>query len=189
MQKEYFKNSNEWEDWLEKHFDKEQELWLVYFKKHTNVKGISYEESVNSALCWGWIDGLVKKLDEDRYARKFTPRKENSVWSESNKKRVELLIAEKKMKPAGMQKVEAAKQNGNWDKVISPPVIDLSIPAELKQALVKNKQATEFFENLSNSHKKEYLGWIKTAKRSETRERRINETIRMLNKGKKLGPK
>lgn len=189
MNKQYFETNNDWEKWLESNYDKETELWFVYYKKHTNKPGVDYEDSVKIALCYGWIDGLVKKIDDNSYARKFTPRKVKSVWSESNKKRVRQLIQEGKMKPAGLRLVEAAKQNGNWDKVISPPVIDLSIPAELKQALVKNKQATEFFENLSNSHKKEYLGWIKTAKRSETRERRINETIRMLNKGKKLGPK
>ena len=189
MKTQYFETNQDWEDWLENNYDKEPELWFVYYKKHTKKPGVSYDDSVKIALCYGWIDGLVKKLDDDSYARKFTPRKDKSVWSESNKKRVEELIEAGKMKKSGLEKVEFAKQNGIWDQVISPPVIDLSLPEELKQAFKMNNQAAAFFESLAKSHKKEYLLWIKTAKRPETRERRVNETIKMLNEGKKLGPK
>ncbi|MFV0592297.1 MAG: YdeI/OmpD-associated family protein [Draconibacterium sp.] len=189
MKTMFFETSEQWESWLEQNHLKETELWLVYFKKHTNVKGISYEESVKSALCWGWIDGLVRKLDEDRYTRRFTPRKENSVWSESNKKRVAGLLKENKIKPAGLKKIDAAKQNGNWDKVITPPEIDLSLPEELKHEFKKYPSAAKYFNELNKRHQKEYLLWIKTAKRPETRERRIKQSIEMLQHKKKLGLK
>ncbi len=185
----YFETSEQWESWLEQNHDTETELWLVYFKKHTDVPGISYEESVQSALCWGWIDGLVKKLDDDRYARKFTPRKENSVWSESNKKRVATLLNEGRIKPMGLKKIEAAQQNGNWNKVISPPEIDLSPPNELKEELAKHPKAEAYFNSLNKRHQKEYIVWIKMAKRPETKERRVKQSIQLLLEKKNLGLK
>lgn len=189
MKTQLFETDKEWEDWLENNFDKQQELWLVYYKKHTGKTCISYDDSVRIALCYGWIDGLMKKLDEERYARRFTPRKNKSIWSDLNKVRVEELIKSGKMKKPGLDKVEFAKQNGIWDQMIYPTKIDLSLPSELKQAFEANKTAAAFFESLSKSHKKEYIIWIKTAKRPETRERRTNETIKMLNEKKKLGIK
>ncbi|MCK3683663.1 YdeI/OmpD-associated family protein [Maribellus sp. YY47] len=189
MKTMFFETSEQWESWLEQNHDTETELWLVYLKKHTDVPGISYEESVQSALCWGWIDGLVKKLDEDRYARKFTPRKENSVWSESNKKRVAALLKEGKIKPVGLKKIEAAQQNGNWAKINTPPEIDLTIPQELKEEFEKHTTAAEYFNGLSKRHQKEYLLWIKTAKRPETRTRRVKQSIELLLEKKNLGLK
>ena len=189
MNTQFFQSEKEWENWLENNFDKQQELWLVYYKKDTGKAGISYENSVRVALCYGWIDGLIKKLDEEKYARRFTPRKNKSIWSDLNKVRVEELIKSGKMKKPGLDKVEFAKQNGIWDQMIYPTKIDLSLPDELKRAFKENKMAADFFESLPKSHKKQYLLWIKTAKRPETRERRINETIKMLNEKKKLGIK
>ena len=189
MKTKYFKNTSNWENWLGKNHQTENELWLVYYKKHTEKPTISYEGSVRVALCYGWIDSLIKKLDEDSYARKFNPRKKNSVWSESNKKRVSELLREGKMKPAGVELVEAAKQNGNWDSVISRPEIDFSMPEEFKNALRKNPVAADYFNTLNKRHQKEYLVWIIMAKRDETRERRINESIQLLNSKQKLGLK
>jgi len=185
----FFETSEQWENWLKQNHDTETELWLVYFKKQTDIQGISYEESVKSALCWGWIDGLIKKLDEDRYARKFTPRKENSVWSESNKKRVAELLKEDRIKSAGLKKIEAAQQNGNWDKMVSPPKIDLSIPKELEVAFAQHPKAEAYFKGLNKSHQKEYIIWIKVAKRPETRARRVKESIELMLKKKNLGLK
>ncbi len=189
MKTRYFETNRDWENWLRENHEKESELWLVYYKKHTGKTSIAYENSVQTALCYGWIDSLIKKLDEDRFARKFSPRKEDSVWSESNKKRVEILMAAGKMKPAGMKLVEAAKQNGNWDKIILPPKIDLTIPEDFEAALKNVPQAEQFFEELPKSHKKQYLVWIKMAKRAETRERRIKKSVEMLLEKKKLGLK
>ena len=185
----YFETNNDWENWLESNYDKETELWFVYYKKHANKPGVNYEDSVKIALCYGWIDSLIKKLDEDSFARKFNPRKENSVWSESNKQRIAELIEAGKMKPAGLKLVEAARQNGNWDKIITPPKIDLSVPEDFEKALKNHPEATTYFDTLTKPHKKEFLMWIKTAKRTETREKRINESIKMLLEKKQLGLK
>ncbi len=189
MNTKHFETKEDWEVWLENHFDKENELWLVYYKKHTGKPTVSYEDSVRTALCYGWIDGLLKKLNEDSYVRRFTPRKGKSVWSESNKQRIAELIKAGKMKPAGLKLVEAAKLSGNWDKIITPPEIDLSIPEDFEKALKNHPQAVTYFDALTKSHKKEFLMWIKTAKRQETRERRISESINMLLEKKKLGLK
>ncbi len=189
MKKQFFETDQDWEKWLANNYNSENELWLIYYKKHTGKTGVSYEESVKTALCYGWIDGLLKKIDEDCYARKFTPRKEKSVWSESNKKRVKELLKEGRMKPAGLRLVEAAKQNGNWNKVITPPEIDLSLPPEFDTALQKYPQAADYFNSLSKRHQKEYLMWIKMAKREETRERRIEKSVEMLLEKRELGLK
>ena len=147
------------------------------------------KSSVEEALCYGWIDSIIKKIDETKYARKFTPRKDDSKWSPSNKKRVEKLIREGLMTEYGLQKVEAAKRSGRWDDPAQRPELTFEMSAEFAEALSKNKRARETFENLSPSHQKQYLGWIEVAKRPETREKRIRESIRLLAEGKKLGLK
>ncbi len=189
MKKQHFENGSAWENWLEKNHQTEQELWVVYYKKHTKKPTVSYEDSVRTALCYGWIDSLVKRLDEDRYARKFNPRKKNSLWSESNKKRVSELLKDGKMKTAGIELVEFAKQNGNWDKVVTKPEIDYTMPKEFQNELKRNPQAEDYFNQLNIRHQKEYLVWIIMAKRKETRERRIKESIRLLSNNQKLGLK
>ncbi len=189
MNSQYFETNKEWVSWLEKHHLSEKELWLIYYKKHSGKPGITYEDSVRTALCYGWIDGLVKRIDDECYARKFTPRKAKSLWSESNKKRVTELLKEGKMTPAGLKLIEAAKQNGNWDKVITRPEIDLSMPPEFEQALNKHSKAAAYFNSLNDRHQKEYLMWIKMAKREETRDRRIKKSVEMLLEKQKLGLK
>jgi len=189
MNTQYLETNEDWESWLEKHHQSEKELWLIYYKKPARKTGITYEDSVRTALCYGWIDGLIKRIDDECYARKFTPRKEKSVWSESNKKRVSELINEGKMKPAGLKLIEAAKQNGNWDKVITRPEIDLSMPPEFEIALNKDAHAAEYFHSLNERHQKEYLMWIKMAKREETRARRIEKSVEMLLEKRMLGLK
>ena len=189
MNKLYFETNRDWENWLENNHNTENELWLIYYKKHTGKACISYEESVQTALCFGWIDSIIKKLDEDSYVRKFNPRNENSVWSESNKKRIVQLLEEGKMKPAGLRLVEAAKQNGNWDKVISRPEIDFTMPQEFTNALKMHPQAEDYFNSLSQRHQREYLIWIIMAKRDDTRERRIEKSLEMLLEKRKLGLK
>ena len=183
------KNRAEWRAWLASNHDKEIEVWLVYYKKGTGVASIDYESSVEEALCYGWVDSIIKKLDETKYARKFTPRKDDSKWSPSNKKRLEKLIREGLMTEYGLQKVEAAKQSGRWEAPDQRPKLTFEMSAAFAEALSKNKSARETFENLSPSHQKQYLGWIEVAKRPETREKRIQESIRLLAAGKKLGLK
>jgi uncharacterized protein YdeI (YjbR/CyaY-like superfamily) len=179
----------EWRAWLADHFDRETEIWLVYNKKDTGLPSIEYGASVEEALCFGWVDSLIKKLDDNRYARKFTPRKEISKWSEHNKKRVEKMIKAGRMTAHGIRLVESAKKNRNWDRPDERPSLKFSMHPEFQQALDKNSKAREVFDNLAASHQKQYLGWIEMAKRPETRRRRIEEALQMLAKGEKLGLK
>lgn len=189
MKTGYFETDSSWENWLKENHSNENELWLVYYKKHTGKTGISYEDSVKTALCYGWIDGLVKRIDDECYARKFTPRNAKSQWSESNKKRIAELTKAGRMQAAGLKLVKAAKLNGNWDKVIVRPEIDLSLPPEFEEALKNNPNAAAYYQGLNERHQKEYLMWIKMAKRTETKQKRSRETIRLLESRQKLGLK
>lgn len=183
------RNRAEWRAWLAANHGKEAEVWLVYYKKKTGKTSVEYGASVEAALCYGWVDSIIKKLDDTKYVRKFTPRKESSKWSPSNKKRVEHLIREGLMTEHGLQKVKAAKRAGNWDNLMQTPELTFEMPAEFADALSKNKRAQETFEKLAPTYQKQYLGWIEVAKRPETREKRIKESIRLLAEGKKLGLK
>jgi uncharacterized protein YdeI (YjbR/CyaY-like superfamily) len=157
------KNRAEWRAWLAANHDKETEVWLVYDKKETGKSCVDYEASVEEALCYGWVDSIIKKLDETKYARKFTPRKDDSKWSPSNKKRVEKLIREGLMTEHGLQKVEAAKRSGKWDAPDQRPELSFEIHPKFAEALKKNRQAKETFENLAPTSQKQYLGWIEVA--------------------------
>lgn len=184
----YFKNRSEWREWLENNHDKFTEIWLIYYKKHTGKPGISYADAVEEALCYGWIDSTVKRIDEKRYCQKFTPRRERSIWSPLNKKRVKELIKKGFMTEYGQAKIDAAKKSGNWDK--SPEVkiteIDRSV---LMEALENDMVAKTNFDKLPPSQKKLYLAWVGTAKKEETRQRRLIEALDNLRNGRKLGMK
>ncbi len=177
----------EWRKWLAENHATVNEVWLVYSKAGTAGATLSYEASLDEALCYGWIDSIIRKLDDTKYARKFTPRKNDSKWSVSNKNRVMKLIDAGMMTEYGLEKVEAAKHSGSWENPVSKPVFDLTMPPEFEQALRDNPLASKQFEKMPLSHRKEYLLWIVTAKRPETRDRRIAEAIRMLAEGKQLG--
>jgi uncharacterized protein YdeI (YjbR/CyaY-like superfamily) len=189
MKNVYVKNRNQWRNWLEKNHDKEEKgIWLVFYKKKTNKPSLDYEDAVEEALCFGWIDSIIKKIDEEKYARKFTPRNDKSLWSELNKKRVNKMIKEGKMTDAGLAKIQKAKKTGLWQKEPRPQ-ISLDMPPEFAKALAKNKKAKENFDALAASYRKYYIGWIAIAKRPQTKNRRIAESIALLEQGKKLGLK
>ena len=183
------KSRAEWRAWLAANHDKEAEVWLVYYKKKTGKTSVEYGASVEEALCYGWIDSIIKKLDDTKYVRKFTPRRESSKWSPSNKKRVERLIRKGLMTEYGLQKVEAAKWVGAWDNPVQKPELTFEMPAEFAEALRKNKRAQETFRKLAPTYQKQYLGWIEVAKRLDTKERRVKESVRLLAEGNKLGLK
>lgn len=187
MKKIEFQEKEGWRDWLAKNHDHETEIWLVYYKKATGIPSITYDESLDEALCYGWIDCGVRKIDDQRFARKFTPRKEKSSWSLVNKKKVEKLTLEGRMTAYGMEKVEAAKKSGAWDKPGQQPKLDFTMPPEFKNALKENPQAEAFYQGLTQTYQKQYLAWIITAKRADTKTRRIQEAVRLLKEGKKLG--
>jgi len=188
MKQVYVAGRDQWRDWLSQHHQSEAGIWLVFYKKVTSKPTIDYEDAVEEALCFGWIDSIIKKLDEKRYARKFTPRKDNSRWSQLNKKRVNKMIEQGRMTEAGLAKIKAAKKNGCWNQEARPQ-ISFEVPPEFAKALTRNKKAKEHFDLLAPTYRRHYIGWIITAKRPETRERRIAESIALLEKGEKLGLK
>ena len=147
---------------------------------------IKYEEAVEEAICFGWIDSIVKRIDNEKHMQKYTPRKVNSNWSASNKKRVEKLIKEGLMTEFGLRAIEVAKENGSWNK-LDRVDIRLEIPKALTDALKKNNRAKKSFEKLTPSQKNQFLFFIVSAKRDETKEKRIKETIRLLVENKSLG--
>jgi len=181
-------NRDDWREWLRKNYATEKEVWLIYYKKHTGKPSIPYDDSVEEALCFGWIDNIIKRIDDEKFVRKFTPRKAKSKWSEANKKRARKMMKEGKMTKAGLAKIREAKKSGEWFKA-EPVRKELVIPPYMKEALAKNKKALDNFNNLARSYKRHYIGWITSAKREETRERRLAEAIRLLEQNEKLGMK
>ena len=187
MKQLYIPDRSRWRKWLTKNHDNEVNgIWLVFYKKKTNKPTLEYEHAVEEAICFGWVDSLIKKIDEAKYARKFTPRKADSFWSKLNKKRAERMIKQGLMTKAGLAKIKVAKETGWWDKDPRPK-ISFEIPDEFAAALAKNKKAKENFDKLSLTYRRYYIGWIVTAKRDETKKRRIAESIVLLEQGKKLG--
>ncbi len=173
---------DEWRSWLHKNHDRADVVWLVYYKKHTEKPSISYSDSVEEALCFGWIDSIKKSIDEERYAYKFTPRRSKSKWSPLNIKRAQKLINEGKMTEVGLelfnQRVDYADE---FLKAKSSK--ELPLPAEMELALKSNEKAWKNFTNLAPGYRKQYIGWLITAKKPETRERRLKKAIEFLVSG------
>jgi uncharacterized protein YdeI (YjbR/CyaY-like superfamily) len=181
-----FKNRDDWRAWLAQNHARATELWLVFYKENSGKRSVSYDEAVEEALCFGWIDGIVKTIDGEEYARRFSPRRRGSIWSESNKRRVARMIAQGRMTEIGLARVEEAKRNGEWDKA-TPREDVTDIPRELEQALQGNKQAQRNFNALPPSQKRMYIYWITEAKKDETRQRRLRAVVRMLKENKRIG--
>ncbi|MGF7117430.1 YdeI/OmpD-associated family protein [Methanobacterium oryzae] len=176
------KDREEWRNWLQKNHLTSPGIWLVYYKKNSGKAGISYEEAVEEALSFGWIDSRVNAIDEERYMQIFTPRKPGSIWSELNKERVKKIIEERIITPAGLEKIEAAKEDGSW--YFLDDINNLVIPEDLGEALNANISAKEHFEAFTDSIKKQILYWIKTAKRPQTRKNRIEKVVILAVKNK-----
>jgi uncharacterized protein YdeI (YjbR/CyaY-like superfamily) len=172
----------------ENHDNERGGVWLVFFKRQTGRPSVEHEESVEEALCFGWIDSLIKRIDDEKYCRKFSPRKSGSKWSETNKRRVEKVIKEGRMTQFGLAKIEAARKLGSWEK--NPrSAVSLDMPSELSEALGRNKNAREFFQKLAPTYQKHFIGWIVSARKDETKTRRLNESLILLARGEKLGLK
>ena len=165
-----------WREWLDWHHAARTQVWLLLHKKHVEEPSVSYQEAVEEALCWGWIDGLTKRWDERSYAVRFTPRKPTSVWSESNVERVTRMIAEGRMTPAGQALVDEAKRRGTWDEAASGR-LEVT-PPDLEAALAGVPAARERWTTWAPSHRRQYIYWVLDAKRPETRARRVAETVR-----------
>ncbi|MFC2152898.1 YdeI family protein [Bacteroidota bacterium] len=186
METIYCKNRDEWRAWLETNHALTNEIWLIYYKKHTKKSTVVYNEAVEEALCFGWIDSTVRTIDSETYMQKYTPRKAKSMWSLVNKNRVIKLIKENKMTKAGLEKVEIAKKNGMWDKAYSTK-IDIEMPDFFEKELKKNKTALTNFYNFAKSYRNQYLGWILSAKQEETRVKRTRIVIERCTQNLKPG--
>ncbi|MEM7334457.1 MAG: YdeI/OmpD-associated family protein [Chloroflexota bacterium] len=167
----------EWRDWLAQNHAQTEGVWLVRFKKHRADKYVSYDEAVEEALCVGWIDSLPRKLDEDRTMLWMAPRKPKSNWSKLNKERVEKMLSQGLMTPAGLEKIEDAKRDGSWQAL--DKIENLEIPSDLQTALAGYANSSANFEAFSRSVKRGILEWISNAKRPATRSKRIEETARL----------
>lgn len=180
-----FKNSAEWEKWLEKNCEKSDGIWIRFANKNSGLISMSYAEAVDVALCYGWIDSLVNKYDAISHIQKFTPRRKRSIWSKINREKVERLIKEGKMRPSGMAQVEAAKKDGRWEAAYDSPTTS-TIPEEFMVELRKNIKAKEFFTTLNKSNLYAISWRLQTAKKPETKANRIQQIIAKLAKREKF---
>jgi uncharacterized protein YdeI (YjbR/CyaY-like superfamily) len=176
------RNAREWRAWLAKHHTSSSGVWLVFYKEHTGIESVPYEDAIRAALCVGWIDSLIKRLDDDRYVLKFTPRKPTSKWSDVNRRRWAELDKAGLLEPAG----RAAAPTDN--RYAAKPVIP-ELPGYLATALKARPKAWSFFQQLPRTERRNFVVWIHIAKRPETREKRIRESIALLTAGKRLGLK
>jgi uncharacterized protein YdeI (YjbR/CyaY-like superfamily) len=180
-----FASKKKWSDWLATQHDKSIGLWLKLSKKDSGIKSITYEEALEVALCYGWIDGQKKGFDAHYWLQKFTPRGPKSIWSKINTEKVERLIASGEMKPAGLKAMEAAKKDGRW-AVAYASQKNISIPEDFQAALDKNKKAKTFFGTLKSAERYSFLFRIHHAKKPETRAKRILQFVEMLERGEKI---
>lgn len=169
----YPKSRSEWREWLQNNHIKSQSIWLIYYKKKTNIPTVAYSEAVDEALCFGWIDSKSKPIDDEKFMQFFSKRKEKSVWSKVNKEKIERLTKEGLMTEAGFEIIEKAKENGSW--TILDEVEALIIPPDLAAEFEKRPSAKNYFLNLSRTDKRNILQWLVLAKRPETRQKRIAE--------------
>lgn len=176
-------NRAAWRAWLAENHDKATGVWLVYYKKVANKPRVTYDEAVEEALCFGWIDSLPRKLDAARSKLLFTPRKSGSGWSKLNKQRIEKLFESSSMTEFGQAKIEAAKRDGSWEKLDKSE--NLEMPADLAQALNADETAKHNFDAFTPSVRKNIYAWIENAKREETRQMRINKTVELAARNKR----
>jgi uncharacterized protein YdeI (YjbR/CyaY-like superfamily) len=167
----------EWRSWLEQHHTRQEGIWLISYKKGTGKPRFDYDEAVEEALCFGWIDSKPNKLDEERSLLWFAPRKPRTGWSKLNKERVERLIKQGQMMPAGLAKVTTAQQDGSWN--VLDAIEALEIPPDLEQALAAYETARQNFDAFPKSVKRGILEWIAAAKKPETRAKRVTETAQL----------
>jgi uncharacterized protein YdeI (YjbR/CyaY-like superfamily) len=177
------KTPKAWRTWLAKHYQSDETIWVVVSKKDAVKPTLSRSEAVEEALCYGWIDGTTRSLDDHYYLQSFCRRKPKSVWSRINKDKVAGLIRDGRMAPPGMESISAAKANGYWS--ILDEVEALIIPPDLEKELKKRSAANTYFTALSRSDKKRLLQWIVMAQRSDTRQKRIQEIVAAAAAGKK----
>jgi uncharacterized protein YdeI (YjbR/CyaY-like superfamily) len=182
-----FKSAADFEKWLDKNHKKADGLWMKIAKANTGIKSIAFPDALDIALCYGWIDGMRRGLDDEYYMQKFTPRRGKSVWSVINKDKVAQLIKQGRMKEAGLDAIERAKKNGQWDRAYLSPA-NAEVPEDLQEALNSNKKAKAFFAKLSSQNRFAILYRLHHVKREETKKKKIHEYIKMLEQGRTIYP-
>lgn len=180
----YATNREDWRAWLKRNHTKKKQIWLIYYKKHTGKPRIPYSDAVEEALCFGWIDSTVQRLDNEKYAQKFTPRKLRSRWSQLNIKRAQDMIEKGKMTNAGLALFKEAGKKKPRTAIMKKKY---AVPPDLRKALAKNKKALTNFNNFAPSYRKMYVLWILDAKKQETREKRIKRVVERSAKNQKPG--
>jgi uncharacterized protein YdeI (YjbR/CyaY-like superfamily) len=177
------RSRQEWRKWLEEQYDSKSEIWLVFHKRHTGITCISYNGAVEEALCFGWIDSIVRRLDDARYARKFTPRKAGSKWSTINCRRYAGLKSRGLLAAPGLNRAPTSRRSDAPRPSVSV------LPSYIEETLKTIPRAWQYFKQLAPSYQRAYIGWIESAKREETKEKRLREALSLLAAGKKLGLK
>lgn len=178
----FFTTPQKWEDWLAKNHQTADGIWIKFAKKGTGIASLDYAGALDIALCYGWIDGLARGIDATYYQQKFTPRRSKSLWSKRNIDKVNKLIADGRMKPAGLAAIEEAKRNGRWDTAYEGQK-NMEVPPELAAALDANPDAKAFFETLNKTNRYAFCFRVQTAMRPETKQARVEKFIAMLKKG------
>ena len=181
----HFEKAEILNDWLEKNHMNSSGIWLRIFKKNSGILSINYDQALDEALCFGWIDGQVKSYDDKSYIQKFTPRRARSMWSKRNIEHVKRLENEGRMKPSGIKEAEAAKSDGRWDRSYDSPS-NMTIPEDFLNELSKDPLSEGFFNNLNKTNKYAIAWRLQTAKKTETRTKRMKAILEMLAKGKKF---
>lgn len=180
-----FSSQEDWRTWLGDNHDQAMGIWLKHAKKSSGKESVTYQEALEEALCYGWIDSQKQAYDSDYYLQKFTPRGPKSIWSKINVTKVELLIKMDKMQPSGLAAIDAAKQDGRWDAAYDSPSTS-RVPEDFQTALENNPKAKQFFETLNKTNVYAFCWRVQTAKNPETRTARIEKLIAMLNRGEKI---
>jgi len=179
----FFATPDELGAWMDEHAEESDGIWLKFAKKASGIPSVVYADAVEIALCHGWIDGQAKRLDDDYYLQRFTPRRARSKWSKINRQKAERLMAEGRMRLGGLSEVERAKQDGRWDEAYDSATT-ATVPDDFREALDAEPAAREFFESLGNTKRYAFLYHIRDAKRPDTRAKRIAEYVELLRVGK-----
>ncbi|SFS67200.1 YdeI family protein [Paenibacillus sp. BC26] len=183
----FFGEQQSLENWLENNHDTSPGIRLQITKKNSGAVTVSYDEALEIALCYGWVDSQKEKFDEKMWVQRFTPRRAKSIWSKINKDKAELLITSGRMKPSGFKAIEVAKKNGQWDKAYESQSI-ATIPEDFAIELERSVKAKAFYDTLNSQNKYAILFRIHNAKKQETRAKRIQQFVAMLEKGEKIYP-
>jgi uncharacterized protein YdeI (YjbR/CyaY-like superfamily) len=183
----YFKDRNAWRIWLSKNFDKADYIWLLFYKVKTGKKCVRYAEAVEEAICFGWIDGILKRIDDEKHVQRFTPRKPKSIWSKVNKERAKRMINEGNMTDAGLVKIKEAKKSGWWKNAYTTTRRDHEISDDMKKVLMSDRTAWKNFQSFSKSAQNLYIFWVNYAKRKDTKKKRIQLVLERLKRNEPPG--